>query len=96
MGRCAHAGWINLQLEGHLADTCLSSCPPRSSDFGTSYTKLTLQPGVTTVIDNFYICPTNKRKVRGHRDGCPVGTAGLPATACDVTASPTAPFPAPP
>ncbi|KAI4585432.1 hypothetical protein MJG53_005666, partial [Ovis ammon polii x Ovis aries] len=33
-----------------------------SSDFGTSYTKLTLQPGVTTVIDNFYICPTNKRK----------------------------------
>ncbi|XP_075400770.1 VPS10 domain-containing receptor SorCS2 isoform X2 [Tenrec ecaudatus] len=35
----------------------------RSSDFGTSYSKLTLQPGVTTVIDNFYICPTNKRKV---------------------------------
>ncbi|XP_025242321.1 VPS10 domain-containing receptor SorCS2 isoform X4 [Theropithecus gelada] len=35
----------------------------RSSDFGTSYTKLTLQPGVTTVIDNFYICPTNKKKV---------------------------------
>ncbi|XP_061047927.1 VPS10 domain-containing receptor SorCS2 [Eubalaena glacialis] len=35
----------------------------RSSDFGTSYTKLTLQPGVTTVIDNFYICPTNKRKI---------------------------------
>ncbi|XP_074251955.1 VPS10 domain-containing receptor SorCS2 isoform X2 [Saimiri boliviensis] len=35
----------------------------RSSDFGTSYTKLTLQPGVTTIIDNFYICPTNKRKV---------------------------------
>ncbi|XP_069877716.1 VPS10 domain-containing receptor SorCS2 [Dipodomys merriami] len=35
----------------------------RSSDFGTSYTKLTLQPGVTTVIDNFYICPSNKRKL---------------------------------
>ncbi|KAM5271298.1 VPS10 domain-containing receptor SorCS2 [Ctenodactylus gundi] len=35
----------------------------RSADFGTSYTKLTLQPGVTTVIDNFYICPTNKRKI---------------------------------
>ncbi|XP_063086286.1 VPS10 domain-containing receptor SorCS2 isoform X3 [Cavia porcellus] len=35
----------------------------RSSDFGTSYTKLTLQPGVTTIIDNFYICPTNKRKI---------------------------------
>ncbi|XP_023382181.1 uncharacterized protein LOC111734195 isoform X2 [Pteropus vampyrus] len=33
-----------------------------SSDFGTSYTKLALQPGVTTVIDSFYICPTNKRK----------------------------------
>ncbi|XP_006893732.1 PREDICTED: VPS10 domain-containing receptor SorCS2 [Elephantulus edwardii] len=35
----------------------------RSSDFGTSYAKLTLQPGVTTVIDNFYICPTNKQKI---------------------------------
>ncbi|XP_049997191.1 VPS10 domain-containing receptor SorCS2 isoform X2 [Alexandromys fortis] len=35
----------------------------RSSDFGTTYTKLTLQPGVTTVIDNFYICPANKRKI---------------------------------
>ncbi|KAM4706940.1 VPS10 domain-containing receptor SorCS2 isoform 2-T2 [Discoglossus pictus] len=35
----------------------------RSSDYGTSYTKLNLQPGVTTVIDNFYICPTNKRKI---------------------------------
>uniref|UniRef100_A0A8C6WAY8 VPS10 domain-containing receptor SorCS2 n=1 Tax=Nannospalax galili TaxID=1026970 RepID=A0A8C6WAY8_NANGA len=35
----------------------------RSLDFGTTYTKLTLQPGVTTVIDNFYICPTNKRKI---------------------------------
>ncbi|XP_036056315.1 VPS10 domain-containing receptor SorCS2 isoform X2 [Onychomys torridus] len=35
----------------------------RSSDFGTTYTKLTLQPGVTTVIDNFYISPANKRKI---------------------------------
>ncbi|XP_058526292.1 VPS10 domain-containing receptor SorCS2 isoform X2 [Ochotona princeps] len=35
----------------------------RSSDFGTTYTKLTLQPGVTTIIDSFYICPTNKRKI---------------------------------
>ncbi|XP_036083360.1 VPS10 domain-containing receptor SorCS2 isoform X1 [Rousettus aegyptiacus] len=35
----------------------------RSSDFGTSYTKLALQPGVATVIDSFYICPTNKRKI---------------------------------
>ncbi|KAL1790303.1 VPS10 domain-containing receptor 2 [Sigmodon hispidus] len=35
----------------------------RSADFGTTYTKLTLQPGITTVIDNFYICPANKRKI---------------------------------
>ncbi|CAH2299744.1 VPS10 domain-containing receptor 2 [Pelobates cultripes] len=35
----------------------------RSSDYGTSYTKLNLQAGVTTVIDNFYICPSNKKKI---------------------------------
>ena len=35
----------------------------RSSDFGTLYTKLNLQPGIATVIENFYICPTNKKKV---------------------------------
>ncbi|XP_041443704.1 VPS10 domain-containing receptor SorCS2 isoform X2 [Xenopus laevis] len=35
----------------------------RSSDYGTTYTKLNLQPGITTVIDNFYICPTNKKKI---------------------------------
>ncbi|XP_038601463.1 VPS10 domain-containing receptor SorCS2 isoform X2 [Tachyglossus aculeatus] len=35
----------------------------RSSDYGTSYTKLNLQPGIAAVIDNFYICPTNKRKI---------------------------------
>uniref|UniRef100_A0A8C9NRV7 VPS10 domain-containing receptor SorCS2 n=1 Tax=Serinus canaria TaxID=9135 RepID=A0A8C9NRV7_SERCA len=35
----------------------------RSSDFGTLYTKLNLQPGIATVIDNFYICSTNKKKV---------------------------------
>ncbi|XP_043919499.1 VPS10 domain-containing receptor SorCS2 [Protopterus annectens] len=34
-----------------------------SSDFGTTYTKLNLQPGGSTVIDNFYICPTNKKKI---------------------------------
>ncbi|KAJ7427297.1 hypothetical protein WISP_08311 [Willisornis vidua] len=34
-----------------------------SSDFGTLYTKLNLQPGIVTVIDNFYICPTNKKKI---------------------------------
>ncbi|NXR68468.1 SORC2 protein, partial [Rhadina sibilatrix] len=37
----------------------------RSSDFGTLYTKLNLQPGIATVIDNFYICSTNKKKVCG-------------------------------
>uniref|UniRef100_A0A8C3QJN7 VPS10 domain-containing receptor SorCS2 n=1 Tax=Cyanoderma ruficeps TaxID=181631 RepID=A0A8C3QJN7_9PASS len=35
----------------------------RSSDFGTLYTKLNLQPGIATVIDNFYICSTNKKKI---------------------------------
>ncbi|XP_061443432.1 VPS10 domain-containing receptor SorCS2 isoform X2 [Rhineura floridana] len=35
----------------------------RSSDFGTLYTKLNLQPGIATVIENFYICPANKKKI---------------------------------
>ncbi|XP_036407061.1 VPS10 domain-containing receptor SorCS2 isoform X1 [Megalops cyprinoides] len=35
----------------------------RSSDYGTTYTKLNLMPGTTIVVTNFYICPTNKRKV---------------------------------
>ncbi|XP_064420152.1 VPS10 domain-containing receptor SorCS2 isoform X3 [Latimeria chalumnae] len=35
----------------------------RSSDYGTTYTKLNLQTGTGTVIENFYICPTNKKKV---------------------------------
>ncbi|XP_062986220.1 VPS10 domain-containing receptor SorCS2 isoform X1 [Elgaria multicarinata webbii] len=35
----------------------------RSSDFGTLYTKLNLQPGIATVIENFYICPMNKKKI---------------------------------
>lgn len=39
----------------------------RSSDFGTLYTKLNLQPGIATVIDNFYICSTNKKKVCGRK-----------------------------
>uniref|UniRef100_A0A670Y5J1 VPS10 domain-containing receptor SorCS2 n=1 Tax=Pseudonaja textilis TaxID=8673 RepID=A0A670Y5J1_PSETE len=34
-----------------------------SSDFGTLYTKLNLQPGIITVIENFYICPVNKKKI---------------------------------
>lgn len=85
---------------GHICtwrDTLLTPVvlSPRSSDFGTSYTKLTLQPGVTTVIDNFYICPTNKRKVSGTPGQLPLRTAGLRhralALVCPVTA-----FPAPP
>ncbi|XP_053560140.1 VPS10 domain-containing receptor SorCS2 [Bombina bombina] len=35
----------------------------RSTDYGTSYTKLNLLPGVSSVIDNFYICPTNKKRI---------------------------------
>nr|XP_054603288.1 VPS10 domain-containing receptor SorCS1 isoform X2 [Nothobranchius furzeri] len=35
----------------------------RSSDYGTTYTKLNLVPGTTIVVTSFYICPTNKRKV---------------------------------
>lgn len=59
---CAGHHQYTQAWRGPVADSC-RPVPPRSSDFGTSYTKLTLQPGVTTVIDNFYICPTNKRKV---------------------------------
>nr|XP_054603289.1 VPS10 domain-containing receptor SorCS1 isoform X3 [Nothobranchius furzeri] len=35
----------------------------RSSDYGTTYTKLNLVPGTTIVVTSFYICPTNKRKL---------------------------------
>ncbi|XP_028857467.1 VPS10 domain-containing receptor SorCS2 isoform X2 [Denticeps clupeoides] len=35
----------------------------RSSDYGTTYTKLNLMPGTTIIVTNFYICPMNKRKV---------------------------------
>ncbi|XP_061769803.1 VPS10 domain-containing receptor SorCS2 isoform X4 [Nerophis ophidion] len=35
----------------------------RSSDYGTTYTKLNLVPGTTIVVTSFYICPTNKKKV---------------------------------
>ncbi|KAM7158173.1 VPS10 domain-containing receptor SorCS2 [Molossus nigricans] len=47
------------------ADTekVLESSLWRSSDFGTTYTKLALQPGFTTVIDSFYISPANKKKI---------------------------------
>ncbi|RXM36288.1 VPS10 domain-containing receptor SorCS2 [Acipenser ruthenus] len=35
----------------------------RSTDYGTTYTKLNLLPGTTIVVTNFYICPTNKKKI---------------------------------
>uniref|UniRef100_A0AAR2JPT4 VPS10 domain-containing receptor SorCS2 n=1 Tax=Pygocentrus nattereri TaxID=42514 RepID=A0AAR2JPT4_PYGNA len=35
----------------------------RSGDYGTTYTKLNLMPGTTIIVTNFYICPSNKRKV---------------------------------
>ncbi|KAK2860036.1 hypothetical protein Q7C36_004202 [Tachysurus vachellii] len=35
----------------------------RSSDYGTTYSKLNLMPGTTIIVTNFYICPSNKRKV---------------------------------
>ncbi|XP_065145482.1 VPS10 domain-containing receptor SorCS2 isoform X6 [Paramisgurnus dabryanus] len=35
----------------------------RSNDYGTTYTKLNLMPGTTIIVTNFYICPTNKKKV---------------------------------
>ncbi|XP_056608516.1 VPS10 domain-containing receptor SorCS2 isoform X2 [Triplophysa dalaica] len=35
----------------------------RSSDYGTTYSKLNLMPGTTIIVTNFFICPTNKKKV---------------------------------
>uniref|UniRef100_A0A669ETU3 VPS10 domain-containing receptor SorCS2 n=1 Tax=Oreochromis niloticus TaxID=8128 RepID=A0A669ETU3_ORENI len=35
----------------------------RSTDYGTTYTKLNLMPGTTIVVTSFYICPTNKKKL---------------------------------
>eukprot|EP00062_Callorhinchus_milii_P020554 gi/632976337/ref/XP_007904739.1/ PREDICTED: VPS10 domain-containing receptor SorCS2 [Callorhinchus milii] len=35
----------------------------RSSDYGTTYVKLNLQPGIPNIITNFYICPANKKKI---------------------------------
>ena len=43
-------------------------CVCRSSDYGSTYTKLNLMPGTTIVVTSFYICPTNKKKVGGCRD----------------------------
>ncbi|TWW63745.1 hypothetical protein D4764_03G0007530 [Takifugu flavidus] len=38
-----------------------------SADYGSTYTKVNLLPGTTIVVTSFYICPTNKKKVRGKR-----------------------------
>ncbi|XP_031730172.1 VPS10 domain-containing receptor SorCS2 isoform X4 [Anarrhichthys ocellatus] len=35
----------------------------RSTDYGTTYSKLNLMPGTTIVVTSFYICPKNKKKV---------------------------------
>ncbi|XP_075999994.1 VPS10 domain-containing receptor SorCS2 isoform X2 [Genypterus blacodes] len=35
----------------------------RSTDYGTTYSKLNLMPGTTIVVTSFYICPSNKKKV---------------------------------
>lgn len=35
----------------------------RSTDYGTTYTKLNLSPGTNIVLTSFYISPTNKKKV---------------------------------
>ncbi|RVE60214.1 hypothetical protein OJAV_G00178700 [Oryzias javanicus] len=40
----------------------LTCRPLRSSDYGTTYTKLNLMPGTTIVVTSFYICPSNKKK----------------------------------
>uniref|UniRef100_A0A8C3FZY0 Sortilin N-terminal domain-containing protein n=1 Tax=Cyclopterus lumpus TaxID=8103 RepID=A0A8C3FZY0_CYCLU len=41
----------------------LESSVWRSTDYGTTYTKLNLMPGTTIVVTSFYICPNNKKKV---------------------------------
>ncbi|MFT7797421.1 VPS10 domain-containing receptor SorCS2 [Arapaima gigas] len=51
-------------LHRRVEKTHFINCLPlQSSDYGTTYTKLNLMPGTTIVVTNFYICPTNKRKV---------------------------------
>lgn len=54
---------VNIKEITFLSLSC--SFPPcRSSDYGSTYTKLNLMPGTTIIVTNFYICPTNKKKVR--------------------------------
>uniref|UniRef100_A0A8C1U7K5 VPS10 domain-containing receptor SorCS2 n=1 Tax=Cyprinus carpio TaxID=7962 RepID=A0A8C1U7K5_CYPCA len=53
---------VNIKEITFLSLSC--SFPPcRSSDYGSTYTKLNLMPGTTIIVTNFYICPTNKKKV---------------------------------
>uniref|UniRef100_A0A8C2L2L2 VPS10 domain-containing receptor SorCS2 n=1 Tax=Cyprinus carpio TaxID=7962 RepID=A0A8C2L2L2_CYPCA len=52
---------VNIKEITFLSLSC--SFPPcRSSDYGSTYTKLNLMPGTTIIVTNFYICPTNKKK----------------------------------
>ncbi len=55
-----------LQKNSHkkfLTCACFCLSAFRSTDYGTTYTKLNLMPGTTIVVTSFYICPTNKKKV---------------------------------
>lgn len=47
-------------------DKLLFPSASRSADYGSTYNKVSLAPG-GAIITSFYICPTNKKKVRaGH------------------------------
>uniref|UniRef100_A0A8C1HNQ6 VPS10 domain-containing receptor SorCS2 n=1 Tax=Cyprinus carpio carpio TaxID=630221 RepID=A0A8C1HNQ6_CYPCA len=46
-----------------IAKAASQICLIVSSDYGSTYTKLNLMPGTTIIVTNFYICPTNKKKV---------------------------------
>uniref|UniRef100_A0A672PNG2 VPS10 domain-containing receptor SorCS2 n=1 Tax=Sinocyclocheilus grahami TaxID=75366 RepID=A0A672PNG2_SINGR len=52
----------NIKEMTFLSLSC-SFSPFRSSDYGSTYTKLNLMPGTTIIVTNFCICPTNKKKV---------------------------------
>uniref|UniRef100_A0A672RQL0 VPS10 domain-containing receptor SorCS2 n=1 Tax=Sinocyclocheilus grahami TaxID=75366 RepID=A0A672RQL0_SINGR len=54
---------FSIVIEDDLSLFFCSLPPCRSSDYGSTYTKLNLMPGTTIIVTNFYICPTNKKKV---------------------------------
>uniref|UniRef100_A0AAR2LUC1 VPS10 domain-containing receptor SorCS2 n=1 Tax=Pygocentrus nattereri TaxID=42514 RepID=A0AAR2LUC1_PYGNA len=58
---CSNSLHISLHLSFLSFSRSLSLY--RSGDYGTTYTKLNLMPGTTIIVTNFYICPSNKRKV---------------------------------